>query len=269
MQTNRFQAFVEFLLDNAFDIATILIAAYLVIRNELEPFGPDKIVDLATWILAVLGLIAVSGLWDRTRRMRRIERFSRESRDAILRYLSGELRVSDFLQPGRQLSNRALESATTVYLSGVSLSGTTRQYTHILGRRLVAGAKIRFIIVDPLDSVLQDMVLRSWVDATPEYHRDRIKTVETLIDYISKTPGSKGKVELGYLPFHPAFGMIIIDPNQPHGTCTVEIYHHKSAEPNPVIEVKASKDPFWFDFFLHQFEILWSNCRIKSLPENP
>ena len=179
MQSSRLQSLVEYLLDNLFDIVTILVAGYLVIRHQVQPFGPNDIAELATWILAVLGLIAVSGLWDRNRRLRRIEKLSEESRDLVLRRLSGKVRAGDFFQSGRQLSDQTFASATTIFLSGVTLSGTTREYAHILGQRLVAGASIRIIIVEPVDSVLQDIVLRSWAETTPDYYRDRLKTVET------------------------------------------------------------------------------------------
>jgi len=268
MQPSRFQAFIEYLLDNLFDIVTIVVAGYLVIRHQIRPFAPSDIAELATWILAVLGLIAVSGLWDRNRRLHRIEKLSEESRDLVLRRLSGKVRAGDFFLSERQLSDKTFASATTIFLSGITLTRTTREYMYALGQRLIAGAYVRIIIVDPtVDSVLHEFALRSMGDTTAEYWRSRLQTVETVIDAIAKTPGSKGKLEIGYLPYTPSFGFVMIDPDEPHGFCFVELYHHKSAEPNPTFELQASDDSFWYGFFRRQYEILWNSCRVEQLPK--
>lgn len=268
MKPSRLQTIVEYLLDNLFDIFTILVAGYLVIRHQISPFTTSDIAELATWILGVLGLVAVSGLWERNRRLNRIEKLSEESRDLIVHRLSRKARAADFFLSERSLSDKTFASASNIYLSGITLTRTTREYMYALGQRLVAGADIRIIIVDPtVESVLEEFVLRSMGDTTPEYWRSRLQTVETVIDAIAKTPGSKGRLEVGYLPYTPSFGFVMIDPDEPHGFCFVELYHHKSAEPNPVFELRASDDPYWYSFFRRQYEILWNSCRVKRLPD--
>jgi hypothetical protein len=269
MQPSRLQTFVEYLLDNLFDIATIVVAGYLVIRHQVKPFTSSDIGELATWILAVLGLIAVSGLWDRNRRLHRIERLSEESRDLALRYLTRRVRASDFFLSERRLSDKDLSSATTVFMVGKTLARTTREYMYILGQRLVAGATIRFVILDPnSEALLEQAVLQSF-GAPIDFWRNTLHTVETVIDAIAKTPGSKGKVEIGYLPYIPSFGLIMLDPDEPHGFCFVELYHHRSAEFKPSFELRASDDPHWYKFFRQQFEIMWTSCRIETLPKIP
>jgi len=268
METSRFQKSVEFFLDNLFDIVTILVAGYLVVRHQLKPFAPSDISELATWILAVLGLLAVSGLWDRNRRLRRIERLSEEVRDLVLHRLSGKVLAGDFFFSAARLSDKTFSSTATILLAGITLARTTREYMHVLGQRLVAGAHIRIIVIDPtIHSVMEVMVYRSMGDTTPEYWRARMQTVSTVIDAIANTPGSTGKVEIGYLPYIPSFGLVMIDPEQPHGTCFIELYHHRSAEPNPTFELRASDDPFWYKFFRNQYEILWKSCRIEDAPK--
>lgn len=268
MEASRFQKSVEFVLDNLFDIVTILVAGYLVVRHQVKPFMPSDIGELATWILAVLGLIAVSGLWDRNRRLRRIERLSEEGRDLVLHRLSGKILAGDFFFSATQLSDKTFSSAATILLAGITLARTTREYMHVLGQRLVAGAHIRIIIIDPTKhSVMEVMASRSMGDTTPEYWRTRMQTVIAVIDAIANTPGSTGKVQIGYLPYIPSFGLVMIDPDQPHGSCFVELYHHRSAEPNPTFGLRVSDDPFWYKFFRNQYEILWNSCRIEDLPK--
>ena len=266
MKSGKAQSVVSFVLDNLVDLITISVAAFLIVRNEVSPFGINDFNKLATWILGVLGLIAISGLWERNRRLTRIEKMLHGNHDLVLKHFSGKNRACDFFMSGSNLSIDDLSSATSIFFSGVTLSGTTKEYAYILGKRLVAGATIRFVVIDPVDSVLEELISRSWADATQAYYKDRIKTVESLIDYISRTPDAKGKVELGYLPYHPSFGLTLIDPDQPRGLCYVELYQHKSADPNPSFRIQASEDPIWFDFFYKQSKILWDSCRVVKLP---
>jgi hypothetical protein len=266
MKKTHFQAAVEFFLDNLFDIVTIGVAGYLVVRHQVKPFTNNDIPELLTGILAVLGFVAVSGLWDRNRRLQRIEHLSTESRDLVLHKLSGKVSADDFFLSERKISDDTFASANEIFISGVTLTRTTREYMYILGQRLKAGAHIRIIIVDPeLDAVMSEFSLRSTGNTTSEDWQNRIKTVDTVIDVIATTPGNTGKLEVGYLPYTPSFGLIIIDPGASHSTCFVEIYHHKSPEPNPAFMLKKSDDPYWYDFFLRQYENLWDSCRTKAL----
>jgi hypothetical protein len=268
MSSSRFQKTIEFLIDNLVDIVTILMATYLVIRHRITPFTQNDIGSLATWILAVLGLIAVSGLWDRNRRLRRIEKLSQDSHDLILHNISGKSRAGNFFLTEGGVSDKTFSAATTILLAGITLTRTTRQYMHILGQRFVAGATIRMIIIDPsLHSVMDVMAARSMGDTTPEYWQTRMNTVKAVIHAIANTPGSTGKLEIGYLPYIPSFGLSLIDPDQPHGVCYVELYHHRSAESNPFFELTVADDTLWYKFFLNQWEILWNSCRIEEISE--
>jgi hypothetical protein len=270
MHSSRFQTFFEYLLDNLFDITTIIVAGYLVMRHQVRPFAPNDIAELATWILAVLGLIAVSGLWDRNRRLRRIEKLSEESRDLVGRHLSGKVRAGDFFISERRLSDQSFASANTILLSGMTLTRTTREYAHILSRRLASGAHVRIIILETNDEILRQLSLRSTGPGTSEYWRNRLEAVDALIHSLALMPDRKGMLELGYLPYLPSFGLVVIDPDEPHGFCLAEIYQHKSAEANPTFELRADDDPLWYEFFRKQFEILWKSSRNAMLPQpNP
>ena len=243
MQHSRFQIFVEWLLDNLFDILTILVAGSLVIRYQLHPPTSTDLPELTTWILGVLALLAISGLWERNRRLHRIEQLSEESRNLALRYLGRRIYASDFFLSERRLTAKDLSSANTIYFAGKVLARTTREFMYILGQRLAAGATIRFIILDPeSEALLQQAVLQSF-DAPIEFWRDTLKTTETVIEALAKTPNTKGKVEIGYLPYMPSFGLTLVDPEEAHGICFVEIYQHKSAEPHPTFELRAMDDP--------------------------
>jgi hypothetical protein len=267
MTPSRFQALVALLLDNLFDLATILVAAVLVVRSWLHPFEAKDLPELASWILAVLGLLAVSGLWDRNRRLQRIEKLAEESRDLVARRLSGKIKAEDFFLTDRTVPEKTLTTTATVDFAGLSLVRTTREYVNVLSQRLVAGATIRIIVLDPaIDTVLAESALRSAGDTNAAFWRSRIESAVAIVQVIAKTPGSKGQLQLGFLPYIPSFGMIMIDAGTAHGICHVELYHHKSHEANPTFELHADTDSYWYAFFKNQYEILWSSCRVQSLP---
>lgn len=267
MQKSHFQKIFEYLLDNLFDIVTIVVAAYLVIRHELEPFTANDIPELATWILAVLGLIAVSGLWDRNRRMNRIEKLAEQGRDLTLRYLGGKVHAKDFFSE-HLISEKTFESASDIFIIGTTLRRTSREYIEVLGQRLVAGANIRIILVDPtVGAAMEDCSRRFTSNSPPKHWRTVIQTVQTIIETIAKKPNSKGHLEVGYLPFTPTFGCVMIDPDKPNGYCIVEIYYSQSTESTPTFLIQASEDTQWFQSFQRQCETLWKSCRVEQLPK--
>ena len=261
---SKLRDFFDYLLDNLFDIATILIAGFLVLRQQLIPSAITDFSELATWVLAVLGLMAVSGLWERNRKLRRIENIAKEGRDLILRRLAGKAYAKDFFISEKPISDKTFASSDVIYVSGMTLTRTAREYMYVWGQRLVAGAKIRVMILDTGNSLLKELILRSSGDTTVDYWKNKIQAVESLISYIAQTPGSKGKIELGHLPYIPSYGLAIVDPDEPNGRCFVEMYHHKSAKLNPTFEISRSDDPEWFQFFKEQFDIMWHSCRVES-----
>ncbi len=265
MLDNRWRRLVEWLLNNWVDLITLGVASLFVIRYMLQSPTSEDIPELATWILAVLGLIALSGLWERNRRLTRIEALSKEGRDLALRYLNKKVFAGDFFLSERPLTSKELSSANEVLFLGKVLARTSREFMYILGLRLMAGATVRFIILDPeSDSALEQAVLESF-DTGIDFWRSSLRTTETVIEALANTPNARGKVELGYLPFIPSFGLSLIDPHQPHGKCFVEIYQHRSSEPHPTFELRASDDTYWFEYFRNQFDILWASCRHTDL----
>ena len=266
------QKVLETILDNLFDFATIVVAAILVVRYQLTPPSPQDVPDIIVGVLGVLGLMAVSGLWERNRKLRRIERTAQETMELVYKHLSGVIPAQKFFisQKLHQLPETAFLQATTIEIEGIVLGRTIREYTDVLQRRFRAGAKIRVMICDPEnEEVTHQMTLRLEEGFTSNYWKDRLKGTLLYIKSIA-TPAEgesegKGSVEAGLLPFIPSFGMICFDRDFPQGVCYVEIYHHKSLSYGPAFVIYKEKDPIWFEFFVQQFDKLWDSARIVSI----
>lgn len=262
---------VNYFLDNIFDILTITAAAFIVIRHEFKPYGPNDIADLATWILAVLGLIAVSGLWQQHRRLTAIENLSQETRDLVAKHLGGQARAEDFFwSSDMKIAAQDFAQANDIYVVGMILSRTVRDHMAAFGDRLAAGANLRFIILDWKNETLMSvMPYRSYGSRPEEWWRDRIRQTEGHIEDIPNSDDVSGALRIGYLPYFPSFGMWLIDPDKPHGKIHVEIYHHKTPEMNPKFYLRATEDSYWYDLFRRQFDLLWKSCedhgRVKDI----
>jgi len=226
------QSAVVYLLDNIFDIATVVVAAYIVIRHEFRPFGPNDIADLATWILAVLALVAVSNLWQYRRRLAHIEKISTETREVVVRHLGGQAHAEDFFWANDiKISEQDFAQAQDVYVVGMILNRTVRNHMATFGDMVRAGTNLRFIILDPQDDALMSILpYRSYGSRSKEWWQARITQTEGHIEDIPNSENVLGTLKIGYLPYFPSFGMWLIDPDKPYGKIFVEIYHHKTAE---------------------------------------
>jgi len=213
-------------------------------------------------MLAILFFLAVNSLWDRLKRLRRIEGLVEQSLSLLERPSADK-----FFQRNVRPTNEFFSNASLVDLAGITLGKTTLEFTNILRQRLIAGANIRIILIDTSSEVLNQTVIRSWSSTTPEYYKKRIDTTSSLIEIVGSTPRATGSLQIGYLPYVPSFGIIMTDADSPKGAAFIEIYHHNSNDPSPAFEVTANKDPYWFHFYKEQFELMWKNCSVRKILE--
>jgi hypothetical protein len=75
-------------------------------------------------------------------------------------------------------------------------------------------------------------------------HEHRTLTGQKL--YFKRVLPLFSKPELGLLPFLPAFGIVVIDPDEPYGRIIVEMYPHHSDSFAPTFELRPDRDPHWY-----------------------
>jgi hypothetical protein len=255
----------DFLLDNVFDLITILVAAFFVTRYTISTPKSEDVPILITWVLAVLGLIAVSGLWERNRRLSRIEQITKRNNLLVERHLAGLHLAKDFFR--HQFEPVDFSNADTIFISGILLSRSLSLERDSINERFKSGANVRIMILDPQKAdILNEFSLWSNIENTDaEFWRIRLGQNIKVIENMASAGNVLGKLEIGYLPFIPSFGLTFINPLDNHGIGYVRIYHHKLAVPEPTFKLSKMDDAEWFEFFLNQYEILWASCRTVTL----
>lgn len=246
------------------ELYIILAVAMVILVADI--FGLETSSALFEIVLAALAVL-IYGLIESRHTNERVEQQLETIGHSIREQQDKEITATEFFLTETPLSNDTFSSANTIFLLGYSLSRTIREHHFVLGQRLVAGAHIRVIILDPEnDSLLQMAALES-VATTAELWRNNLQVTRASVNSLAQHPNKSGKIEIGYLPYSPSFGMVMIEPYEPQGFSFVDIYHHKTTAPNATFKLSASKDAFWYNFFREQFEILWQSCKVEELPE--
>jgi len=248
-------------LDLASDIVSIVIAIILFIRYQtITPQPKDS--ELLIGIMAILSTIALSGIIEKRSRLSRIEQKVSDAYKLIDRKIINRLRADEFFTRGVKIKHDFFDSANMIGISGITLSNTSSQFAHTIGQRLKTGANIRIILLASTPSPLEQIVKRSWGETTTEYYKNRLENTVELLKIVENNNKSNGKLQIGYLPYVPSFGISMTSAGAGNGAMYVEIYHHNSDEPSPGFYLTESTDPYWYNFFVSQFELMWKESKI-------
>jgi hypothetical protein len=143
----------------------------------------------------------------------------------------------------------------------VTLSRTLRNLVDELQRRAVAGAVVKVALIDPTGSAADEVARRSTIPSRAEMYRNRLRSSVDLLRELAETPGAAGRIEVRFLDFVPAFGLLLIDPQSPGGRIHVDIYSHSSASGDAVFTVLPHRDGEWFQHFQTEFDSIWDHGR--------
>jgi hypothetical protein len=180
-------------------------------------------------------------------------------------FLQSMINADSYLTFVNPVSSQMFTQAENIDLGGMTLGGTVLGNLHILKERINEGASIRAMMIEPKDDLLAQLSLRSEGNPEIEFWKNRIFNTQSTLRRIAKSV-ENSKIQVGFLPYLPSFGIVLVDATKPTGKCIVEMYHHKSSDKaNPKFILEAVKDKEWFEFFAGQFEKLWDSCRIEKL----
>ncbi|WP_416901060.1 DUF5919 domain-containing protein [Micromonospora echinospora] len=241
--------------------AYLVSGAALVVGalNLLNVTSPE-VVAAAT--LAVLGVITFDLLTGR-RRMRRIE--------ASLRTVVGNLRAEAPDSVDRLLAVAVpgaavgLTGARDVRLVGVTLNRTIRNHLDELRQQLASGATVRVALIDPVGPAADEAARRNGLETSGggEIFRHRIRPTIDLLDYLAAQNTGTGRLEVRLLRFVPAFGMLMVDPEDPTGQTVIDIYSHRPDGHEATITLRADRDPLWHRHFVREFDRIWAGGQTR------
>ena len=267
-QPSRPKEILHIIFDVIEEIVSLIIAIIiLVYTNYIAPSDPNNIVLLLNGVLLVVGLVAISNLRDRLYRFRKIQgAVDKISLDVQERTIYKSTGPDEFFTGRDESYGEYLSSASSIGISGITLSGTIQTHRLTLQRSLEKGSQIKIIILDPeSDDALNQLVLRSWSNsATAEYYKGSLKFISELITNIGNTQQAKGTLEIGYLPFVPSLGMTILENEKLQGVAFIELYHHLT-DSSPGFFIDESKAPNSFQLYHIQFEKMWKKCKIQKI----
>ncbi|MFI9597351.1 hypothetical protein [Nonomuraea sp. NPDC052265] len=207
---------------------------------------------LAAATLATLALLAVSALGPK-HQVADLEARVAELNALVRDRLAGET----FLTTRKEGLEQRVARTGDLRLAGVTLSRTIRAHVADLHKALERGASLKVLVIDPAGTAPEEAARRSTIPEQTDVFTHRVKS--TL--YLLRDLPRRDRVEVRFLPFVPAFGLVLLDPGDDDGIIHVELGTHSTAGRDPVFTLTPRRDHFWYGHFMAEFDRMWEVAR--------
>lgn len=236
--------------------STAVLSLALGVLGALDLVGGKT---LAAATLATLALLA-GGLLGSRRQLTDLA-------DQVRARLAGQVSAEDFLTHDKPDLVQQVRGAQDIRIVGLTLGRTLRNLIDELQRRLAAGATVKVALIDPRGSTPAEAARRSTVPDRPAVFENRLRSSLDLLRELTEVPGAQDRLEVRFLPFVPAFGLVLLDPRRPAGLIHVDIYSHNSATGDAVFTLHPGRDGQWYEHFQAEFDRIWAFGRPAGAPE--
>jgi hypothetical protein len=240
-------------------LETSLTMAVAVSVSLLSLFDvvDDGIVSATT--LAVLSLLA----FDRLNNAQQMRKVNHRVHDRSL--LAGRATVESpvqFALTEATTVRTALDGGRDIRLLGVTLNRTIRNNLGLLERQLAVGASVRVALIAPDGPVPAEAARRNGT-AQEEAHVfvNRLRSTVDSLRYLSGLPNVDGRLEVRFLDFVPAFGLMIVAQGAEEQSLTVDVYSHGPTAPEATIVIRPAFNPELYRHFSEEFERIWRGGR--------
>ncbi|MGI5282863.1 hypothetical protein ACQEVF_05980 [Nonomuraea polychroma] len=221
-----------------------LTALIALVVGVLGVFSVVNTQVVSAAILATLALVAVNALGPRH------QVADLEARVADLnRLVEAKLAGDALLTIEKKGLDERVARASDIRFAGVTLSRTVRAHVEQLRKSLARGASVRVLLIDPTGAVPQEAARRGAIPDQSDVFEHRVKSTIYLLRDLEG-------VEVRFLPFVPAFGLVLLDADD-DGVIHVELGTHSSAGRDPVFTLTPRRDHFWFEHFKAEFDRMW------------
>jgi hypothetical protein len=232
-------------------IVTIGLAVVLALLGLVDVVRPATVAAATLAILSALTFVLVD---QHSTLARMDDRLARMSEAAG----SGTMSRPITSESGAKVR---LEGVTDIRLVGVTLGRTMRNLADDLSRRAAAGARIRVVVIDPSTGAPDEAARRCTVTAGRTVFDHRLRPTFDLLRAVAAGSGHGGRVEIRAVPFVPAYGLILLDPELDSGLLLLDVYSHRPAGPEPTLTLTPATEPYWFRHFCREFDHLWAHAR--------
>lgn len=217
--------------------------------------GICEVVEAPTVSSAVLGTLAlVSFSLLRNRR----------TDETIQETLSG---LDELLLPNRGLLAykfdaaeyiEAFSRAEKVLIFGAGYTVLVPIMRDHFGEGLPSGLTMRVLLMDPTGAANEIAAFRAnrtVEDLESLYQRN----LSLLAELAERT--DEDRLEYRVIDYLPPYNLLAIDPHRPNGTLYVRLAAWRaSTVQRPVIVLSRDQDTKWFEYFVSQFESMWSEA---------
>ncbi|RCW46721.1 hypothetical protein DFQ14_10157 [Halopolyspora algeriensis] len=133
----------------------------------------------------------------------------------------------------------------------------------VLGRRQ---GRVRVIVLDPAERAAVSLAVRQ-LDESLDYQRSDLRAdLGSVVEELRRMSewDVEGNFEFGFLPYNPGFSLLALNPNSSDGVVLVELhgFHNESTAKRMHVEFTRGSDPYWYEYWCHQFERMWSRSRV-------
>lgn len=257
------QTIIDFIIDNVSILATLAATAYIIFRQSISAtkLSTD---DLITAVLGVVGLLALSELIERYRRLNAIDKTTKQMWEVLQNKLTDRPSALAFFRKLPDLDNY-VQAANQIDLCGVVLTSAINRQLSNLREQLDQGAKIRILVIDPDSPALTTAGSRS-EEPSSSYYRAKLDTTFQDLAYLYQVqtkPGqtAKGSIEARLLSYPPSFAVYSFDTGRASARLIVEIYPHITGWGDPpIFDLLPGRDGKWYAYFATQFEYMWERA---------
>jgi len=180
---------------------------------------------------------------------------------AVEQDIDGHPSADDFFEPDFPNLRPYLESAKHICVTGTTLYLFTVMYAGTLQKKVLDGYELCFVVVNPDGPGVETILARSSIFPTISVVRQELCRTLDNLKALTDLQTRQGQVQVRLVDYDPTLGMSLMDAKQPDGVIVAGIYPQRmSWEIEPTFELNRSRDPYWYQFFLEQFDQMWASA---------
>lgn len=261
MNEGRAQNAFWWLVDNLWQVAVVAVATYTIVQYER---GILTVNDVVVWLLAVVELMAISGIIERHRRIGGIEKAISELQTQST--VAGICRLYEDRTQLPPLLRDLQSTRRELFVVGLALVSLTLTFLDALRERAEQGCKLRVLMICPghngqVNPVIREIAINLGFD--PDDYASSIEgSLGRLLSMKASLPEEKQKnVEIKVYDCVPTFVMMAFDGNTRTGRVRFDLIPYKvSRSLWPTIELRHDERSKIYEFFYQSANQLWQDA---------